>query len=48
MGDGEEIELLVVGWGSTGDVMQDVMCSEELREAEDRVLALHISVAAAH
>ena len=32
--DGDEIELLVIGWGSTGDVMQDVMRSEELREAK--------------
>lgn len=31
MDDGSEIELLVIGWGSTGDVMQDVLCSEELR-----------------
>ena len=48
MDDGDEIELLVIGWGSTGDVMQDVMCSQELARPEDRVLALHISVAAAH
>jgi 2-oxoglutarate ferredoxin oxidoreductase subunit alpha len=31
MDDGDEIELLVIGWGSTGDVFQDVMCSDELR-----------------
>jgi len=28
---GDEIELLAIGWGSTGDVFQDVMCSDELR-----------------
>src|SRR5277367_758471 len=28
---GGEIELLAIGWGSTGDVFQDVMCSDELR-----------------
>jgi 2-oxoglutarate ferredoxin oxidoreductase subunit alpha len=27
----DEIELLAIGWGSTGDVFQDVMCSAELR-----------------
>jgi 2-oxoglutarate/2-oxoacid ferredoxin oxidoreductase subunit alpha len=32
MDEGDEIELLVIGWGSTHDVIQDVMCSEELRE----------------
>ena len=32
LGDGGEIELLVIGWGSTGDAMQDVMCSQELRD----------------
>ena len=31
MDTGDEIELLAVGWGSTGDVLQDVMCSDELR-----------------
>jgi 2-oxoglutarate ferredoxin oxidoreductase subunit alpha len=31
MDDGNEIELLAIGWGSTGDVFQDVMCSDELR-----------------
>ena len=28
---GGEIDLLAIGWGSTGDVFQDVMCSDELR-----------------
>jgi 2-oxoglutarate ferredoxin oxidoreductase subunit alpha len=28
---GDKIELLGIGWGSTGDVFQDVMCSDELR-----------------
>jgi 2-oxoglutarate ferredoxin oxidoreductase subunit alpha len=28
---GGEIELLAIGWGSTGDVFQDVMGSDELR-----------------
>jgi len=28
---GDEIELLAIGWGSSGDVFQDVMCSDELR-----------------
>src|SRR6201987_3723342 len=28
---GDEIELLAIGWGSTGDVFQDIMCSDELR-----------------
>jgi 2-oxoglutarate ferredoxin oxidoreductase subunit alpha len=28
---GDEIELLAIGWGSTGDVFQDVMCSDELQ-----------------
>jgi 2-oxoglutarate/2-oxoacid ferredoxin oxidoreductase subunit alpha len=27
----DEIELLAIGWGSTGDTFQDVMCSDELR-----------------
>jgi 2-oxoglutarate/2-oxoacid ferredoxin oxidoreductase subunit alpha len=27
----DEIELLAIGWGSTGEVFQDVMCSDELR-----------------
>jgi 2-oxoglutarate/2-oxoacid ferredoxin oxidoreductase subunit alpha len=27
----DEIELLAIGWGSTGDVFQDVMRSDELR-----------------
>jgi 2-oxoglutarate/2-oxoacid ferredoxin oxidoreductase subunit alpha len=31
MDAGDEIELLAIGWGSTGDVFQDVMCSDELR-----------------
>jgi 2-oxoglutarate ferredoxin oxidoreductase subunit alpha len=31
MDAGGEIELLVIGWGSTGDVLQDVMRSDELR-----------------
>jgi 2-oxoglutarate ferredoxin oxidoreductase subunit alpha len=30
--DGNEIELLAIGWGSSGDVFQDVMRSDELRE----------------
>ncbi|MGY3423486.1 pyruvate/2-oxoacid:ferredoxin oxidoreductase alpha subunit [Bradyrhizobium sp. F1.13.4] len=28
---GDQIELLAIGWGSTGDVFHDVMCSDELR-----------------
>jgi 2-oxoglutarate/2-oxoacid ferredoxin oxidoreductase subunit alpha len=28
----DEIELLAIGWGSTGDTLRDVMCSDELRE----------------
>jgi 2-oxoglutarate ferredoxin oxidoreductase subunit alpha len=28
---GDEIELLAIGWGSTGDVFRDVMCSDELQ-----------------
>ena len=39
MDEGDEIELLVIGWGSTNDVMQDVMCSDELRER--RIAYLH-------
>jgi 2-oxoglutarate ferredoxin oxidoreductase subunit alpha len=31
MNAGDEIELLAIGWGSTGDVFRDVMCSDELR-----------------
>jgi 2-oxoglutarate ferredoxin oxidoreductase subunit alpha len=31
MDTGDEIELLAIGWGSTGDTFQDVMCSDELR-----------------
>jgi 2-oxoglutarate/2-oxoacid ferredoxin oxidoreductase subunit alpha len=31
IGTGDEIELLAIGWGSTGDVFQDVMGSDELR-----------------
>lgn len=27
----DEIELLAIGWGSTGDLFQDLMCSDELR-----------------
>jgi 2-oxoglutarate/2-oxoacid ferredoxin oxidoreductase subunit alpha len=32
MDEGNEIELLAVGWGSSGDVFKDVLCSDELRE----------------
>jgi 2-oxoglutarate ferredoxin oxidoreductase subunit alpha len=32
MDEGDEIELLAIGWGSTGDVFQDVMFSDELQE----------------
>jgi 2-oxoglutarate ferredoxin oxidoreductase subunit alpha len=39
MADEDEIELLMVGWGSTNDVVQDVMCSEELRDR--RIAYLH-------
>jgi 2-oxoglutarate ferredoxin oxidoreductase subunit alpha len=35
----DEIELLAIGWGSTGDVFQDVMCSAELRGR--RIAYLH-------
>ena len=35
----DEIELLAIGWGSTGDVFQDVMCSDELRGR--RIAYLH-------
>jgi 2-oxoglutarate ferredoxin oxidoreductase subunit alpha len=31
MDTGDEIELLAIGWGSTGDTFQDVMCSDKLR-----------------
>src|SRR5271169_2611107 len=27
----DEIELLAIGWGSTGDTFQDVLCSDELQ-----------------
>jgi 2-oxoglutarate/2-oxoacid ferredoxin oxidoreductase subunit alpha len=27
----DEIELLAIGWGSTGDTFKDVLCSDELR-----------------
>jgi 2-oxoglutarate/2-oxoacid ferredoxin oxidoreductase subunit alpha len=27
----DEIDLLAIGWGSTGDTFQDVLCSDELR-----------------
>jgi 2-oxoglutarate ferredoxin oxidoreductase subunit alpha len=37
--EGEEIELLVISWGSTSDVVEDVMSSEELRQR--RVASLH-------
>ena len=37
--DEDEIELLMIGWGSTNDVIQDVMCSEELRDR--RIAYLH-------
>jgi 2-oxoglutarate/2-oxoacid ferredoxin oxidoreductase subunit alpha len=37
--EGDEIELLLIGWGSSHDVIQDVMRSEELRER--RVAYLH-------
>src|ERR1700733_11193830 len=37
--DEDEIELLMIGWGSTNDVIQDVMCSEELRDS--RIVYLH-------
>jgi len=30
--EGNDIELLAIGWGSTGDVFHDVLCSDELRE----------------
>jgi 2-oxoglutarate ferredoxin oxidoreductase subunit alpha len=39
MDEGHEIELLVIGWGSTRDVIQDVMRSEELRGR--RIAHLH-------
>ncbi len=29
--EGNEIELLAIGWGSSGDVFREVMCSDELR-----------------
>jgi 2-oxoglutarate/2-oxoacid ferredoxin oxidoreductase subunit alpha len=32
MDAGDEIELLAIGWGSTGSTFQDVLCSDELRE----------------
>jgi 2-oxoglutarate ferredoxin oxidoreductase subunit alpha len=38
---GNEMELLVIGWGSTRDVMHDVMCSEEL--ASRRIAYLHFT-----
>jgi 2-oxoglutarate ferredoxin oxidoreductase subunit alpha len=31
MNAGDDIELLAIGWGSTGDTFRDVMCSDELR-----------------
>ena len=31
MDAGDEIELLAIGWGSTGEVFQDVMRSDQLR-----------------
>jgi 2-oxoglutarate ferredoxin oxidoreductase subunit alpha len=37
--EGDEIELLVIGWGSSHDVIQDAMRSEELRER--RIAYLH-------
>jgi 2-oxoglutarate ferredoxin oxidoreductase subunit alpha len=37
--EGEEIELLVISWGSTSDAVEDVMSSEKLRER--RVASLH-------
>jgi 2-oxoglutarate ferredoxin oxidoreductase subunit alpha len=39
MDEGEEIELLLISWGSTSDVVEDVMSSEELRGR--RVASLH-------
>jgi 2-oxoglutarate ferredoxin oxidoreductase subunit alpha len=39
MADEDGIELLMIGWGSTNDVIQDVMCSEELRDR--RIAYLH-------
>jgi 2-oxoglutarate ferredoxin oxidoreductase subunit alpha len=39
MADEEGIELLMIGWGSTNDVIQDVMCSEKLRHR--RIAYLH-------
>jgi 2-oxoglutarate ferredoxin oxidoreductase subunit alpha len=39
MDEGKEIELLVISWGSTSDVVEEVMSSEELRER--RVASLH-------
>jgi 2-oxoglutarate ferredoxin oxidoreductase subunit alpha len=32
MDEGNEIELLAIGWGSSGDVFRDILCSDELRE----------------
>jgi 2-oxoglutarate/2-oxoacid ferredoxin oxidoreductase subunit alpha len=32
MDEGDEIELLAIGWGSSGDVFREVMCSDELRK----------------
>jgi 2-oxoglutarate/2-oxoacid ferredoxin oxidoreductase subunit alpha len=37
--EGDEIELLVIGWGSSRDVIQDVIRSDELRER--RIAYLH-------
>lgn len=39
MADEDGIELLMIGWGSTNDVIQDVMCSEKLRHR--RIAYLH-------
>jgi 2-oxoglutarate ferredoxin oxidoreductase subunit alpha len=39
MDEHEEIELLVISWGSTSDVVEDVMSSEELQQR--RVASLH-------
>lgn len=41
MDEGDEIELLVIGWGSSGDIFQDVMRSDELRER--KIAYLHFT-----
>ena len=35
---GQELEMLIVSWGSSSDVIRDVLCSDELSQRKIAVL----------